>query len=541
MAQRNIENFREVTTQAADKPNEFVAMGAELGQKLIIQGQEAQMTKDISAASLELNQLSNDYRIKYEGDPTAGIQEYREARNAIFEKYGENVSPLLKGAWNESVNKLTASNDAKQEGWAYEQSYKNKVTYTNKTMENYLSQASLDGQSFGSNETTAVEAFTNYGLAQQQLEEYGTKNLGSETTAGMLEGFEGDYIKTFVSGAIETNPERGLKLLEDERVQQSMKPQEWLKFKSAAESRAKQVYKNQQQGSVLAGIKSASAIAASGGKMGYAALQQADLSDEAREYFETLNGFTGSGKRGGYSAEDKAALKMGVFNAVASLQKEEDVDAGSVRVVQDAIFKGMNKGAFGQEEGLDLIKQIVDPLVDGKEKAMGDYGTYHPFADSIGFDGVEEFYEDNVKLKPTEKMTPTTKKAIETQNVMAQANLYDTYYGTLRAKAELAGIPVADVPKLPRVQREKIYSEAQSEAQNIFLKNKFPAMRTLPDTPNFVYSQGKLIQGAMGKRNLNTNLTAKATWKPQIDSDTKDVYRVYEDGTKELVKKGGAM
>lgn len=538
MAQRNINTLRDVTQVVAERPNDFVAMGAEMGQELIMQGQEAAMTKALSDASLELNKLGLDYRIKYEGDPTAGLEEWRESRNAVFEKYGENISPFLRGAWKESVLKLATASDAKQEAWAYEQSYKNKVTYTNDTMANYLSQASVDGETFGANDTTAVEAFTNYGLARQQLEEYGNKNLGPETTKEMLKSFQSDYIKTFVSGAVETNPERGLKLLEDKDVKAAFEPDQWIKFKSATESRAKAVYRNQQQGGVLAGIKSASSLLSSGGKLGYAALQQADLSDEAREYFEALNGFTGSGKRGGFTAEDKAGYKMAIFQAVSQLSGEDDADASSVRVVQDAIFKGMNKGALGQEEGLDMIQQIVDPLVASKEKAMSDYGSWKPFDDDVGFNGVEEFYSDNVELKVPEKATATSKKAVEAQNLMAKSNLYDTYYGALRARAGAAGIPVADVPKLPRGQREKIYSEAQTEAQNIFMKNKFPALRTLPDTPNFVYSQGKLIQGAMGKRNLDPNVSAKATFKLQVDTDTKEIYRVYSDGTKELVKKG---
>lgn len=539
MAQRNINTMRSITEVAAEKPNDFLAMGAEIGQKLVIEGQAAQMQKSLSDAALELNKLSMDYRIKYEGDPISGVEDFRQARQELLDKYSENVNPLLRGAWKDSTAKLIATNDASQEAWAYEQSYKNKVTYTNDTMKNYLAQASLDGQTYGSNEATPIDVFANYGLARQQLEEFGNTNLGSETTKEMLKNFQSDYIKTFVSGAVETNPERGLKLLEDADVKMSMEPDQWLKFKSATESRAKAVYRNQQQGGVLAGIKSASGMLEGGGKYGYAAVQQADLSDDAREYFESLNGFTGSGKRGGYTAEDKAAHKMGIYQAVAKLQGDEDVDAGSVRVVQDSIFKAMNKQALGQEEGLDLIQQIVSPLVEGKEKAMGDYGTYHPFADSIGFDGVEEFYDNNVKVPTNDKMTPTTKKAIESQNLMGQANLYDTYYGALRARAEQAGVPVALVPKLPKPQREKIYSDAQSEAQKIFLQSKYPSMRTLPDTPNFVYSKGKLIQGAVGKRNVDANLSAKATFRLQIDSKTKDIYRVYQDGSKELVKQGG--
>lgn len=538
MANRPIENFRQVTQVAVDQPSQFLQAGAELGQKLILDGQEAKAQSVLSQAQLELSKLDMDYRIKYEGDPTGGIEEYRSARQELFAKYGEEINPFLRGAWNESVAKLSQAADGKQEAWAYEQAYKNKVTYTNNAMKNYLSQAAADGEAFGKDQSSQMEAFVNFGLAQAQLETFGNNSLGSETTKEMLFNFESDYIKTFVSGAVESNPERGLKLLDDERVKNSMPVDQWQKFRASTEYRAKAVMRNREEQSVLNTVRTENGLLSSGGKASYATIQNTEMSPAAREYFEGLNGFTGSGKRGGYTTEDKANFKMGIFSAVSSLTRDAEADASSVRVVQDAIYKAMSAGAIAQEEGLDLVQQIVEPLVAGKEKAMGEFGRYRPFADSIGFDGVEEFY-NKVKDTPRESMTDTSKKAIEVQNTINKANLYDTYYGALRARAAKAGIPVADVPKLPRDQREKIYSEAQSITQETFLKNKFPALRTMPDVPNFVYSDGKLIQGAAGPRNVQPNATAKANFRLQKDTETGDIFRVYGDGTKEMVRKGG--
>lgn len=397
----------------------------------------------------------------------------------------------------------------------------------------------MDGMAFGRDPKAVLANTMDYLTARGQLEEAGTPVLGPQGTETLLKDFDSDYVKTFVSGVVEVNPQRGLELLNKKEIQETFKrPDEFLKFKAATESRAKAVYKNQRDGGVLAPIKRSSELLAAGGSMGYSQLQQEDLTPDAREYFESLNGFRGTGKRGGFTPEDKAAYELAIFDAVQKLQADKDMDPQSVRVVQDAIYKGMNKGAITQVQGQEYMSQIVAPLVARKEEAMSKFGDYNWIEDSLGFDGVQEFYEKNVQ-RSTSGLNKEAKRTVEAGNLVSKANLYDYYYGALSGRAKAAGVPVADIPRLPKAQRNKIYSGAQSDAQIMFMRDKHPALRTMPDIPNFVYSNGKLIQGATGPRDVKADKAAQPTFKLQKDTDTGEIWRVYPNGQKELASKGG--
>lgn len=66
----------------------------------------------------------------------------------------------------------------------------------------------------------------------------------------------------------------------------------------------------------------------------------------------------------------------------------------------------------------------------------------------------------------------------------------------------------------------------------MFLKDRHPALRTLPDTPNFVYTaDGALVQGLAGKRDVPVTGTAKGEFRVMRDKkDHNKQYRVYKDG-----------
>jgi hypothetical protein len=423
--------------------------------------------------------------------------------------------------------------------WGVDQQRTNVVKNINDSRMTYLTSAQTDGEAYGHNDKAVLSGSLNFLDARGRLEQVGMPVIGEQKTGELLNDFDSDYVKMFVSGVVQSNPEKGLQLLDKPEIRDTFKnPEEWDKFRTSTESRAKAVYKNQIDGGALASIKRSNELLRGGGGMTYAQLQDEDLTPEAREYFEGLNGFRGTGKRGGFTPEDKAGYELAIFDAVSRLQTDKNMDPTSVRVVQDAIYKGMNTGAITQGQGQEYISQIVEPLVAKKEEAMKQYGDYKWFDDNIGFDGIQDFYDNNVARK-TDDLPKDTARAVDAGNKVAKANLYDYYFGALSARAKSAGVPVADLPRLPKTQREKIYGESQTAAQTAFMKDRHPALRTMPDVPNFVYSNGQLIQGVVGPRDLKAIKTAQPTFKLQKDDANGDIYRVYPNGEKELARKGG--
>lgn len=537
MANRQFDTQLDVTNVTAAMPNQLVGDIASYGQKVVDQAADAKVTQGISAAQLELAELSNRHRIEYESNPTDGLQQFDEARTAIFAKYAEEVPVYYRGAFQTEAEKLAKASDISNETWKIKQSEQNAVTDINKSMGNYLNLANTYGQQFANQPLTALDTTLNLDNARASLEAYGAKYLGAETTAKVLKDFDADYAKVFVSGLAEKNPAKALKLLENPTIQEKVGGEHWADFKSAIEHRAVRVQKNMEQGGVLSTIKRDNApLSTSGGKMTYAELNSANLSPVAKEYYSALNGFSGNGKRGGFTPEDKAGFKMAIFDNVQRLATDPNMDAQSVRVVQDSIYKAMNKGAITQAQGMEYINQIVNPLIDKKEKAMSKFSEDTWFTDAIGFEGVQDYYDKNLK-RDTAGLSKDMQRTVEVSNTTNKAKLYDYYMGALMERANKAGVPVADVPNLSPTQRNKIYSEAQTEAIRLNAMDRTPALRTMPDLPNLVYdATGHLVQGLTGPRNLKPDATAKAAFKLQVDDKTNEIFRVYPNGIKEKVR-----
>lgn len=541
MAQRDTTFTRDVTEVAADKTKgQDLQSLADLGQGIVERSQEAKINQSVSAIHNDLAGLEAQYKIDSQSDPLGGMDKYKADRQKLFDQYGKNIDPFFQRKFEDATFNIAKTNDAQTTAWAYEQTHKNTVASVNDTMDNYFKLASGDGEAYGKGTTNQVVAMTNFAQARKALEEYGTAHLGGETTKTMMKTFGDDYIKSFISGAVESNPSRALKMMDDPDVKNSFQdPEHYYQFKNAIEIRAKKVQKNFAQGGVLATINNDNAPLANGGSLTYSQIQQGDFTDAAKEYYSTLNGFAAHGKRGGFTPEDKAGYRMTIYENVQKLANDKEMDAGSVRVLQDSIYKGMTKGAISQSEGLGLIQQVTNPLVEKKQKAMSQFSDDHWFSDDIGFGGINDYYDKHVQL-PTDNIPGSAKAqrgAVDTANVVNKDKLYNYYMGAVTARANRAGVPVANVPDLPAADRKKIYADSQTDAIKLFLQDKHPALRTMPDVPNLVYSKsGELVQGMTGPRNLKATGAAKQNWKYQKDDKTGEIFRVYPDGSKEKFK-----
>jgi hypothetical protein len=542
MAQRDTVFTRDVTEVAVDKTKgQELQSLADLGEGIVTRSQEAKINQSVSAIQNDLAGLEAKYKIDAQGDPLGGMATYKAERQKLFDQYGKNIDPFFQRQFEDATFKIAKTNDAQTTAWAYEQTHKNTVASVNDTMTNYFKLASTDGDSYGKGKTNQLVAMTNFEQARQQLEQFGTQHLGSEVTKQMMETFSDDYMKSFISGTVESNPSKALKLMNDPDVKSSFKdPEHYFQFKSAIEHRAKRVQKNFEQGGVLATVHNDNApLTKNGGSLTYSQIQQGDFTPAAKEYYETLNGFKGSGKRGGFTAEDKAGYRMEIYESVQKLAQDKEMDAGSVRVLQDSIYRGMSKQAISQSEGLGLIQQITTPLIEKKQKAMSQFSEDSWFSDDIGFGGINDYYDKNVQLKADN--IPASAKAqrgaIETANLVNKDKLYNYYMGAVGARAARAGVPIASVPDLPAADRKKIYADSQTDAIKLFLQDKHPALRTMPDVPNLIYNKnGELIQGMAGPRNLKATGAAKQNWKYQKDDKTGEIFRVYPDGKKEKFK-----
>lgn len=536
MANRDLNFNQEVTDVAVEKQDDMLLQIAEMGADLADSAQKAKIVEAASQAQIGFRQLDQQYRTKYEGDPQnkEGLKELADARAQLTKDLGLGISSLYGRQWNEATTKLAAASDTSNGLWAIQQNYKNIKTNVQSSLKNYLETAAANGQQFGMGGATDASTLLDYTTAHDALQSFAEENLGPETTKKLLDEFGEDYMKSAISGVAMTNPSKALKLLEDPAVMKKLggRPEQYQRFKSAVENRAKRVAANQEQQNVINGVRNDSApLMKNGGTMSYAQFATTNLSEAAREYYANVNGFDrGSGKRGGLTAEDRANYRLAIIDSVTKLSKDENMDAASVRVVQDGIFKAMNKRAISDAEGMTFIKQIVEPLNAKKEAAMSKFTDDTWFTDALGFEGVQDYFEKNV-AQSTKGLPAEARRQVEVKNTIDKANLYDYYTAALAAGAQQKGVTVAELQNLRAPERKAIYAKAQTEAQKLFMMDKHPALRTMPDVPNMVYDDnGQLIQGLAGPRNVKATASAKPTFKVMRHKRTGEQYRVYPDG-----------
>ena len=157
MANRNLTPFRDVLNiEVEDNSNSLLQAGAEIGEEIIRQGQEAKIAESAAELSLSLNAMQRQYQIDNQSDPFGNIEKYKKDRQALFDKYAQGISPLYRAEWRDKTFDMATRDDAAQQGWGFKQTRLNTINSVNKSMENYLNQAGSDGLAFGQSKSISV-------------------------------------------------------------------------------------------------------------------------------------------------------------------------------------------------------------------------------------------------------------------------------------------------------------------------------------------------------------------------------------------------
>lgn len=541
MSRRNIESQRTSIQQVA--PQEGIldqsTMGAgiaAIGQDIIRTGQEAKITENFSKAQIDLNRLNTQYQIDYEHDPfnKDGLSKLRTEREKIFQTYGSEISPFFKRPWEQSTRELTLKDDAETEIWGYAQTKKNTIRSINKTIKNNMSQATVDGQNFGNSDTDELGSILNYAASKKNLMGFGDKRLGAGTTTELLEGYDDDYLKSFVGGVSETNPLKALRLLEKDEVKGSFRDQgQYLKMKDAIETRALQADKIFMQREVLNVLKDENSLLGKSlqGNVSYVELQKEftskKMSASAQDFFLKANGFRSEKGEEKLSKSEKLAAKVELYDQIQIASQKEDMTPEEISALQDKVYKAMDRTVIDEEEGTGYINQFITPLVTGKEQQLQKFqtGQYNPWQDNVGFSGLQDLI-DQVTTTPPEIIGESSEaetsaiSAVENSNNEKKLKLYNFYTDQLKQAANSRGIVIGDIPSLPSSEKQKIYSAAQVSAKKSFLADQYPELGNLKDDQwpdSIVTPDGRKIKTGVASAKVQGKVVAL---KPQYEFKT---------------------
>ncbi len=544
MANRDTTQFRDSIQQVAPDVSSLQTTIAEVGQNIIKAGQDAKITENFSKAQLDINRLNLEYQTKYEANPFQALPDIKARQDEILSSYGEDISPFFKRSWEDNARELGTKNEGVMEAWAYGQTKKNTVVSINQGIKANMSQASMDGQTFGSGDSEEIGSMLNFAQSKSRLAGFGDKHLGATETTQLLSDYDNDYLKSFLSGVSQTNPTKALRLMEKPEVQASFKDKgHYLQMKTAIENRAFQIDDITTQKQILDTLKNENSLLTRSisDNVSYADLQQEfsknKMSKSAQDYFLKANGFT----RGGEKLTDAAKLanKSQLYTDMTKLMNSDSLSTQDAAAFQERIYQGMNNGSITEKEGVNFINQLSAPLIGQKEGSFSTFSQDSWISPDVGFGGVQEEFEKNIKQSsvydvPITAAQRDSNAIVEQNNNMNKVKLYDYYMSALQQRAESYGVPLADVKNLNKTQQRKLYSEAQAEAVKQFHIDQNPSLSTLNDIPNQTFTGGKLIQGAAGSRNLKPDVSVTPTFESYKGSDGY-IYRKYPDGKYERV------
>lgn len=500
MPPRQMNDLRTVTNIVAESGGADYSSAinaiSKVGSQIVEQSNESRLLEASSAAQLELGKISTEHKLKYESDPfnEKGMQEYKAATNAVLQKYGAALNPLSKRDWLNTSTKLTAQADIDNQTWQYKQAAVNTKNSVIKSTQNYLNQASLDGEQFGQSDETAIASFMNYQSAQEELTKFGSKYLGEETSKRLMDDFSQDWTKSFISGVAKQNPVKALQMLDHEQVKSSITNQEdFMKFRDAVEAKALNFQNEAVQREVLDNMMSENELFNSNRVLSYAELRQvtANMSEPAQKYFLQKSGYV-SPEAVKLSAEEKITSAASLFSEVGRLTNQEDgVTAQEVQGLQQRIFQEMNRGAITKEQGQFFMESLVGPYT---EKLAGNLDQYSgndliPFNNDVGFEQVQQYFRDNIAIDETE-LKGAEKKFAEYTNANNGFSFYQQYYDSLnnelasiRNPSYPKGMTINDIGALSRKERNDVYARAQKDAIDAVSADSTVKRKTVSNIP----------------------------------------------------------
>ena len=483
MANRGVDQSEMRTSINQVAPQEGISSGtplvetlSQIGQQIIKQGQEAKINENFSNAQVAVNNLDRQFQVDYAHDPfnKEGLAKLKEDRDAVFAQNAEGISPFFKRPYDEATRKLGQTSAASIEAFGYVQTKKNTVTSINNALKNNLSQASIDGESG----VPLGNAMLNFHTSKEALMRSADGILSKPEADALVENFNQDYLKMYMSGKAYTNPVDALKMMDSKEVRDSFRdPEEYTKMRDAIENKALTIQKVNIEKDVISNLKNEVDTFKDGQPLTYAQIQDVtrNMSEPARKYFTKASGYAKEDKAPVLTDAEKAQTKANLVDDIAMFAKSENINTDDVGKFQEKIFDAMNKDVLTQKEGLALISQVVEPTLSGKQDRISNFtsGNWNPFYDNVGFPAIEDFYNNHVMITPIEGEKKVGQMSA-TLNNTNKANLYDSYFRAVTDRAAKLNTTVAGLDDLSFSKRREIYKEATDAAINEFKSNNVP-------------------------------------------------------------------
>ncbi len=506
MADRQVTNYRQVTEQVVDMGSGIPEVLGGIVEKVNQVSNEAKINKNISQAQLELNQLANDYQVKYQGNPQVGAKEFASARNQILEKYGSDISPIYKQDWLQQTRQLATRSDLAMQNWQFNQTQKNVVSDINEAMELNLRQADMNGQSYGSGNTDELKSVLDFQSSYNKIYQTGASVIGAESAKAQMDGYKTKYINNFLSGVASVNSTKARELLNDE------------KFSDELTSADKQ--------NILNKIVATENLEQQVKFEGYQAKADEAFTQNPYNFMEEANRISANGEA--FRAETGMDRKS--YDKVVAYNKTL-VDRHKNNVYFD-FYRNPSK------EGLDYLQKLKPEMTDTEKDRLTEiYESTPNYEMTTTFSGYDSALMEIQKLatmpnETSEQKAEILNKSVDIVHKMKRSNL--------NAKDRESTLSQDDIDELSQVMYKSVND-------SIFKKE----LADLPDTSIFnkIYDGavdvfwndgaiGKVFEGRQRANRIREIglATSSNMIKSLMNGDRETADRIYQEGLEKAIK-----
>jgi len=219
MADRNL-NFDPTVTQVVpQKPDLGLLTGsADVADAIAQQSANAKALNATAQTSLAYRQLDSQYRQAAAGNPNdpQALADLQAARAQVTSQIGQQVPAIASREYMTHAIELGQSSDKMNELWGMHQQVRNAQYDLNTAEDTQIKKANMDGQDFASSggDIGQLGSVMDFGHAQAAIKQFVTPVIGAPKTDEYLKNFSANYVKSFVAGVAQSNPQLAAVMLQ---------------------------------------------------------------------------------------------------------------------------------------------------------------------------------------------------------------------------------------------------------------------------------------------------------------------------------------
>ena len=522
-------------------------------QKTLVDQQKIRIDTNATRGRAEADELVRQLQLEYQRTPNSA--EYKaklhDGLNEIWKKYGQDVDPLMQGQWAQMTNKLNMAYDDASNQWAFKQRQENAKFDLAEGMNANYNLAYSHGQN---NNTGAALLDLDYSYNQMRTNI--AQSLGEAEADKLLKDYKKQYVKSYIDGQMQNNPEGALQTLNNKDVARVFDGEREVgEMKNYAINKLANLKKQAKYKNILAGIQQGNGLINASINKNLSleeinSLMPEGASEDYKNYIYSLNGYkkqgAGKGGSGKLGDDEKVIEAADIYEQLSMLLANKDkATVEDFNQVQNNVYKALNNKSLTKAEGQKIINQIMGPMADAWQNNLKDLneGGFGKKGDPVGANAVIDSLENEGILKKVKSGDKKTKEALQAANSQIKVKAYQYFYDELNKAIQESGgryNSIADViDDNDRAQKRAILQKAQDAALHDMASDQFSYLANYKEEqqPNKVLKSGGMTANTNNVNNaklgapVKQNLYIKTAYDPQ----TGKYGLVRNDGTIEEV------